>query len=324
MANINKPKTILFGASQAGEAFVLMYGNEYEIIAFADNDQSKHGLNKLGIPIISPEEITKYDFENIIITSIYFQQIRQQLVDCLGIDLIKIKTAPKRIIDRKSHKPFEDDNTVKVAKDLLLFLADIFYKSNIPYFIDHGTLLGIIRDKNILPWDDDIDISINIKYVKNTVICIKDNINKFPYNNTLNWKSHFIFIEKTPNNFLLDNKGENPNNLLNISYDVKPIGIYLSFDNKKGNYIKNFTAEIKFFFIKNGTAYQRITYSPEYHFNNADKVLFCKKKLSVPYDYEKYLELHYGEWRKPKKNTSFSDLKNFKIPEGEKASIRLH
>ena len=33
-------------------------------------------------------------------------------------------------------------------------------KRNINYWIDCGTLLGIVRDKNLLPWDKDLDVSI--------------------------------------------------------------------------------------------------------------------------------------------------------------------
>ena len=39
-------------------------------------------------------------------------------------------------------------------------LADILNSNNIPYWICHGTLLGIIRDSQLIPWDHDIDIFV--------------------------------------------------------------------------------------------------------------------------------------------------------------------
>jgi len=42
---------------------------------------------------------------------------------------------------------------------LLKRVLDIFNKHNVAYWIDYGTLLGAIRDKDIIPWDHDADIS---------------------------------------------------------------------------------------------------------------------------------------------------------------------
>jgi len=36
----------------------------------------------------------------------------------------------------------------------------VLEKENIPYFVICGTLLGIARNNDIIPWDDDIDIAI--------------------------------------------------------------------------------------------------------------------------------------------------------------------
>lgn len=47
--------------------------------------------------------------------------------------------------------------------DLLCLVDDICRKENIPYFLDGGTELGAVRDKDIIPWDDDMDIKIHMK-----------------------------------------------------------------------------------------------------------------------------------------------------------------
>lgn len=49
------------------------------------------------------------------------------------------------------------DGLREMLKTVVKFLND----NDIEYFIDGGTLLGCVRDKGQIPWDDDIDLGMN-------------------------------------------------------------------------------------------------------------------------------------------------------------------
>lgn len=55
-------------------------------------------------------------------------------------------------------KNIEVDELKRIQIDILDFVDEFCKKHNIKYFLTGGTLIGAIRHKGYIPWDDDIDI----------------------------------------------------------------------------------------------------------------------------------------------------------------------
>ena len=58
--------------------------------------------------------------------------------------------------------PTMDTNQREELYNLLTLLLDVIEKLKIDYFIFGGTLIGSYRHHDVIPWDDDIDIMVNL------------------------------------------------------------------------------------------------------------------------------------------------------------------
>lgn len=66
-----------------------------------------------------------------------------------------------------------------IQKNLLCILKmikKVFDEHDIPYFLSYGTLLGGVRHKGFIPWDDDIDLCVNKKSYEKAMQLLREKL----------------------------------------------------------------------------------------------------------------------------------------------------
>lgn len=282
---------IIFGAGNTGEEFlhsIFKHGEHYNVLAFADNDVNKFGKEINGIKIIDPADINQYQYDVIIIGSndkISKESIYNQLTLKYKIDKNKVSYTPKGL-HKKVFRPFMDNKTYNFASDILKKLINYLNNNNLVYYLEFGTLLGIVRENKILEWDDDIDISIQSgDFVE------------------VNNKLDFLFM-KLKKDF--DDIGIQYDKRIRYSSPDKPIQIDLNFSSILGE-INEFDINISLLYFVDGYGIQVLNKIPERMYLTNENIEWDGIKVRVPKDYEEYLEITYGDWKVPKKSTSYDD-----------------
>lgn len=66
-----------------------------------------------------------------------------------------------------------------IQKNLLAMfkmVKKIFDENNIPYCLTYGTLIGAIRHSGFIPWDDDLDMSVDTKYYEKAMQLLREKL----------------------------------------------------------------------------------------------------------------------------------------------------
>ena len=80
-----------------------------------------------------------------------------------------------------------------IMLDMLVEFDRICKKHNLQYWLDSGTLLGAVRHKGFIPWDDDIDISMPVEDYNKFVLIAQNELPDFIFFQTTKTDSSFPF-----------------------------------------------------------------------------------------------------------------------------------
>jgi phosphorylcholine metabolism protein LicD len=195
---------------------------------------------------------------------------------------------------------FTDSKNIINAKILLKNVTDILEFYSIEYYIDFGTLLGAIRDKGFIPWDNDIDISLlNANDYKKIPSILEELRKKHSY------KIKIVTFKQSQENRIKKGKKlyydkidfTNENN-----YHIAKVKSYGLWKFGRAN------AKLDIFFKYEDNDY--LYWLADGQINRVKKdflddglttIDFYNYKLKIPKSYDKYLTEIYGNWKKPNK-----------------------
>jgi lipopolysaccharide cholinephosphotransferase len=181
---------------------------------------------------------------------------------------------------------------------LLKIIDKICRKQNIEYWLDAGTLLGAVRHKGFIPWDDDIDICVPAGEYHRLISALdiesKSNKNIFLYSEHITIpKSVPLRFEKLATTKMIMRRGKK---IFACCVDIFPARIINKLDKKNDQNISHTAeyfsfgrslkgAEIDSIYVKNTLKgalieqqkfmqYYHFDYLPSCNYRNSDSIVF--------------------------------------------------
>lgn len=173
----NTGKIVLFGTGKYFDYYMRNYGTKYPPAYAIDNNHEKWNTTKGGVKILSPEIIKteKADDILVIICSKNCQDMIDQICSYGEYDYrTLIRNEEMSILEEYPLLQLESDAIQRILEkiheinyDMLEEFDSLCRRHNIEYFLNYGSVLGAVRHKGFIPWDNDIDTVIKRdEYVK--------------------------------------------------------------------------------------------------------------------------------------------------------------
>lgn len=182
-----------------------------------------------------------------------------------------------------------EGSNLKEAERLLREITTIFEQHKVVYWLEGGTLLGIRRENRLLPWDNDLDISMHAQETDKLAALIKS-LKKNQYRVRLRY-----FEDESPEfkKGTLRMMKVRKRRFFGLIKGTVCLDVFVKYTKEENTYweIANKTKSV-----------------PKHFYASFKNVLFQNKDYSIPTDTDAYLSFRYGNWQTPVKEwNTFTD-----------------
>ena len=213
-----------------------------------------------------------------------------------------------------------------IVVENLSAVKDVFDRGGVSFWLEHGTLLGAVRDGKILDWDSDVDLGVWYETLPRLTATFGE-FKKRGFNAFLNPKQGVMTVQKGDCNInlvLYRKRGnyawtvwlpEVDSRLRKIMQRIVNISNIRSYVmqektvvDKSRNFLSLLPSALKHqltnvsWMILDSRGYMVYVVIPKHYFENLSTISFYGMQFNVPSDVKKYLEYRYGaDWRTPNK-----------------------
>lgn len=271
-----KKKAVIFGAGEYGRMYLSTQPTDIEVLAFIDNDTRKHGTEILGIPVLGADQITTSGAEIVCVASCFVKEIVEQLTHRIGLPENMI-----RIVGIDATKSALEQSDQQTLQQQLKKLTLLFDEEKIQWWLDHSSLLNLIRSGEFINGLDDVDLCILSSEAEKAAALIQEH-----------------FCQEDVQLLRLDGRKTTPH--WNTG-DIGHIKIGLGLDIQ----VKFVQGDAVFWHV--GPFVLR---SPLHYYTGCERREYAEMHLRLPVSPESYLTQLYGDWKSPQLGWTYADYRN--------------
>ena len=171
------------------------------------------------------------------------------------------------------------------ARALLGDAIDILGRADIDYHLDYGTLLGIVRDGDLIPWDGDLDIGVAASEWPALEAA-------FAAFRARGWR-----VPHDDHSMAADGPGWRAGDPRRITV-VSGVMLPTSIGRIRMDVVAKYADGDQLWWVVDGN----LCRAPAAYFAGRREITFAGRAARIPAEAEAYLSLIYGDWRTPRRD----------------------